>query len=66
MKLVHACAAGAEGGVARVVTHPGGHFVPASNKQYAGALIAFIREALNHGEAKVSKEESAEDMDMPF
>jgi len=68
MKLVHACASGsgAESGVAKVVTHPGGHFVPASNKQYAGALIAFIREALNHGEAKVSKEVSAEDMDMPF
>jgi len=71
MKLVHACASGqgVQGGVARVVTHPGGHFVPASNKQYAGALIAFIREAVN-GSApdgtKGSKEESAEDMDMPF
>jgi len=71
MRLVDACAAGRgpEGGVARIVTHPGGHFVPASNKQYAGALIAFIRESVDQGDsgkAKVSKEENVEDMDMPF
>ncbi|GAB7339940.1 hypothetical protein MBLNU457_6459t1 [Dothideomycetes sp. NU457] len=71
LRLVEACAEGRgpEGCVSRVVTHPGGHFVPASNKQYAGALIAFIRESVDQGgsdKGKVSKEESVEDMDMPF
>lgn len=70
-RLIDACVTGrgSEGAVPRVVTHPGGHFVPASNKQYAGALIAFIRESVDQGDsgkAKVSTEERVEDMDMPF
>lgn len=47
---------------AKVVYHPGGHFVPIG-KEMAGALIGFIREACAD-EKEV--DESVEDMDMPF
>lgn len=72
LRLVEACVngRGREGGVQRVVYHPGGHFLPSSQKQYVNALVAFIREALDEarGEGTVSekKEESVEDMDVPF
>ena len=46
---------------ARKVYHPGGHFVPAG-KDMAGVLVGFIRECCEEKE----KEESAEDMDVPF
>jgi predicted esterase len=51
--------------VKRVIYHPGGHFVPASQKEYVGALIAFIREVVS-GTSKEKSEESVEDMDLPF
>ena len=74
LRLVDACVdgRGKEGGVPRVVYHPGGHFLPSSGKQYVAALVAFIREVVDGGEGGVKtggggkKEESAEDMDMPF
>ena len=70
LRLVDACVdgRGTEGGVQRLVYHPGGHFLPSSQKQYVAALVAFIREAAGDGpEPKAGKvEEKAEDMDMPF
>lgn len=70
LRLVEACVQGRgrEGGVQRVVYHPGGHFLPSSQKQYVAALVAFIREVVGEGEvgAKGGKEERVEDMDLPF
>jgi hypothetical protein len=71
LRLVDACkdGKGKDGGVQRVVYHPGGHFLPSSQKQYVAALVAFIREIMNEqaaasGPGKV--EERVEDMDLPF
>ncbi|KAK5117502.1 hypothetical protein LTR85_008887 [Meristemomyces frigidus] len=72
LRLVDACVAGRglEGGVPRVVYHPGGHFLPSSGKQYVAALVAFIREAIGESEGGRSgsgkQEQRAEDMDLPF
>jgi len=70
LRLVDACVAGRgkQGGVQRVVYHPGGHFLPSSQKQYVAALVAFIREALGEqsGLGMGKQEESVEDMDVPF
>lgn len=72
LRLVDACADGRgkkEGGVERVVYHPGGHFLPSSSKQYVAALAAFIREAVGedlNGTSTSEKEERVEDMDVPF
>ncbi|GAB7362762.1 hypothetical protein MBLNU230_g3067t1 [Neophaeotheca triangularis] len=72
LRLVEACVdgRGREGGVQRLVYHPGGHFLPSSQKQYVNALVAFIREALEEakggGVVAEKKEESVEDMDVPF
>ncbi|KAK3695912.1 hypothetical protein LTR37_018267 [Vermiconidia calcicola] len=48
LRLVDACVEGRgkNGGVQRVVYHPGGHFLPSSQKQYVAALVGFIREAV--------------------
>lgn len=48
----------------RVIVHPGGHFLP-SQKQYVNMLIGFIKDALAKDEGP-TKEESVEDMDVPF
>ena len=75
--LVDACVdgRGMDGGVERVVYHPGGHFLPSSQRQYVAALVAFIREAAgeqaeNDGMGKAGgagkAEERVEDMDVPF
>lgn len=66
LRLVDACehGRGVDGGMNRVVYHPGGHFLPSSQKQYVGALVAFIREVV--GEGGVVGEEKVEDMDVPF
>jgi len=61
LALVDAC----EKSEGRVVYHPGGHFVPSSQKAYVSALIGFIREVLHSTEGK-KEEESVEDMDVPF
>ena len=52
-----------------MVYHPGGHFLPSSQKQYVAALVAFIREIVGgspEDSAENNKEDKAEDMDMPF
>ena len=71
LRLVEACrnGKGRDGGVQRVVYHPGGHFLPSSQKQYVAALVAFIREVMNEqavAAGQMKKEESVEDMDLPF
>lgn len=69
LRLVEACenGRGKDGGVQRVVYHPGGHFLPSSQKQYVAALVAFIREVMSEQVAAGSKkEESVEDMELPF
>ncbi|KAL6712567.1 hypothetical protein ACN47E_000444 [Coniothyrium glycines] len=48
-----------------VVYHPGGHFLPSTQKASVNALIGFIKEVL-HGEEHKKEEESVEDMDVPF
>lgn len=62
LALVDACVVGNR----RVVYHPGGHFVPASQREFVGALVSFLREVLSGEEKKGKKEESVEDMDLPF
>lgn len=71
LMLVEACEDGGKaqnGGVPRVVYHPGGHFLPSSQKQYVAALVAFIREIVGASPSGKSAkdEERVEDMDMPF
>ncbi|CAK3785494.1 Hypothetical predicted protein [Lecanosticta acicola] len=80
LRLVDACVngRGKPGGVDRVVYHPGGHFLPSSQKQCVNALVAFIREVIEEplstsnapsGTAKPQRgigDEKAEDMDVPF
>ncbi|KAK5736452.1 hypothetical protein LTR17_007448 [Elasticomyces elasticus] len=73
LRLVDSCTGGrgVEGGVSRVVYHPGGHFLPSSGKVYVAALVAFVREVLGEdgkgGGGEGGKvEERVEDMDVPF
>ena len=72
LRLVEACLDDrVEGqGVPRLVYHPGGHFLPSSQKHGLSALVAFIREAVGESQvntvARQLPEEKAEDMDMPF
>jgi fermentation-respiration switch protein FrsA (DUF1100 family) len=47
-----------------VVHHPGGHFVPIGKEQ-VGVLVGWIRDVLE-GAKEAGKEESVEDMDVPF
>lgn len=69
LKMVDACVMGrgVEGGVARVVYHPGGHVLP-TTKPYMTALVGFIKESVDPpAESKAEKEEeSVEDMNVPF
>lgn len=62
LRLAHAC----EQQEGRIVYHPGGHFLPSSQKQYVAALVGFIRQVLVESEGNTKKEESVEDMDVPF
>ncbi|KAF2839181.1 FSH1-domain-containing protein, partial [Patellaria atrata CBS 101060] len=62
LRLVEAC----EKSEGRVVYHPGGHFLPSSQKQYVGALVGFIREIVAQVENKKKKDENVENMDVPF
>lgn len=70
LRLVDSCTdgRGKPGGVSRLIYHPGGHFLPSSQKQYVAALVAFIREAMGDTAQAINgkKEEKAEDMDLPF
>ncbi|SMR64445.1 unnamed protein product [Zymoseptoria tritici ST99CH_3D1] len=64
---VLALAKGSEEGKGRVVYHPGGHFLPASQKQTVAALIGFVREVVEGGGGDAKEEEErAEDMELPF
>lgn len=51
-----------------VVYHPGGHFLPSTQKASVNALVGFIKEVLHEeeGEGKGEEEESAANMDVPF
>ncbi|KAF2997449.1 hypothetical protein E8E13_006418 [Curvularia kusanoi] len=62
LALVQAC----ERSDGRVVYHPGGHFLPATQKASVNALIGFIKEVLHEAEGEKKEEESVEDMDVPF
>ncbi|KAI4236179.1 MAG: hypothetical protein LQ349_002714 [Xanthoria aureola] len=59
---------------AKVVTHPGGHFLP-SQRPWLDAAVGFVKECLeqvtvgdggDNEEDTKGKEENAEDMDVPF
>ncbi|KAF2651612.1 dihydrofolate reductase [Lophiostoma macrostomum CBS 122681] len=62
LALVEAC----ETSEGRVVYHPGGHFLPSSQKAYVSALVGFIKEVLHAEEDEGKVEQSAEDRDVPF
>lgn len=62
LRLVDACVDGRREG--RVIYHPGGHFLPSSQRQYVAALIGFIKETIDGSE--VPAEEKDEDMELPF
>lgn len=62
LRLAHAC----EQSEGRIIYHPGGHFLPSSQKQFVSALVGFIRQILAEAEGSSKKEESVEDMDVPF
>ncbi|KAL5117679.1 hypothetical protein ACEQ8H_004427 [Pleosporales sp. CAS-2024a] len=49
-----------------VVYHPGGHFLPSTQKASVNALIAFIKDVLHGEEGAKKEEESVEDMHVPF
>jgi len=46
LALADACVEGRGKGDSRVVYHPGGHFLPSSQKQYVAALAAFVAKAM--------------------
>lgn len=62
LRLVDACVDGRKEG--RVVYHPGGHFLPSSQRQYVAALIGFIKETIDGNTTAI--DEKVEDMDVPF
>lgn len=49
-----------------VVYHPGGHFLPSTQKASVNALIGFIKEVMQGEEGGKKEEEGVEDMDVPF
>jgi len=64
LALVQACEHSEE---KYVVYHPGGHFLPSTQKASVNALIGFIKEVLHEQQGGGKKEEeSVEDMDVPF
>lgn len=62
LALVEACVDGRGKGDNRVVYHPGGHFLPSSQKQYVAALAAFVAEAME-SEWRVERGEKTSDKD---
>jgi predicted esterase len=68
LALVDACqdGRGEHGGLGRVMYHPGGHFLPSSQKTYVAALVGFMKEVLSKAQGGEKQEESVEDMDVPF
>ncbi|KAF2132370.1 dihydrofolate reductase [Dothidotthia symphoricarpi CBS 119687] len=66
LALVRACVGRGEGDV---VYHPGGHFLPSTQKACVNALVGFIKGVVADGEGDgegKKEEESVEDMDVPF
>jgi fermentation-respiration switch protein FrsA (DUF1100 family) len=64
LALVQACE---HSGERYVVYHPGGHFLPSTQKASVNALVGFIKEVMSDEEGKGKKEEEkVEDMDVPF
>ena len=60
--LIDSCKNGSD----RVVTHPGGHFLP-SQKIWLDAAVGFVKECVNGvATSKAIKEDDVEDMDVPF
>ncbi|MCJ1474537.1 hypothetical protein MMC13_003195 [Lambiella insularis] len=60
--LIDSC----EGGEERVVTHPGGHFLP-SQKTWLDAAVGFVQNCISKNHKKEDEEdENVEDMDVPF
>jgi hypothetical protein len=49
-----------------VVYHPGGHFLPSTQKASVNALVGFIMEVMSAEEGGKEKEERVEDMEVPF
>ncbi|RMZ72341.1 dihydrofolate reductase [Pyrenophora seminiperda CCB06] len=62
LKLVEACERKED---RFVVYHPGGHFLPSTQKACVNALIGFIKEIMA-GDKGGKEEGSVEDMDVPF
>lgn len=65
--LIDACEAG-KAKDERVAFHPGGHFLP-SQRPYLDAVVRFVKGSLDSEQSLngvKAKEESVEDMDMPF
>ncbi|KAF2738448.1 FSH1-domain-containing protein [Polyplosphaeria fusca] len=62
LALANAC----DNSEGRVVYHPGGHFLPSTQKACVNALIGFIKEVLQGNESHVKEDESVEDMEVPF
>jgi fermentation-respiration switch protein FrsA (DUF1100 family) len=52
----------------KVVYHPGGHFLPSSQREYVGALVGFIRGLLGdgYGREEIKTEIKVEDMELPL
>jgi hypothetical protein len=67
LQLLEGCAdgKGSESQVPKLIYHPGGHFLP-SGQAYVTALASFIRSVLEPAKKTDEKEESVEDMDLPF
>ncbi|KAL9114919.1 MAG: hypothetical protein Q9227_001162 [Pyrenula ochraceoflavens] len=49
----------------KVVWHPGGHFLPGA-RQYLDIAVDFIRQSTEPNPASEAKEQSVEEMDVPF
>ncbi|KAF2861543.1 hypothetical protein K470DRAFT_281540 [Piedraia hortae CBS 480.64] len=59
LKLVDACEE------RRVVYHPGGHFLPAAQKQCLAALVGFLREVCDGG-GDAKEDDEDDDGELPF
>lgn len=65
LRLVDACEEGRGKDGRRLVYHPGGHFLPSSQREYVAALVAFIKETMGWDQA-ANHQEDEKELDMPF
>lgn len=65
LRLVDSCEDGRGRDGRRVVYHPGGHFLPSSQKEYVAALVGFIKESMGWSDESTRSEEDKE-LEMPF